>query len=145
VYWISRCLMNIEFCRICLNYARFRVGMKCDCGLESSVYYVKKFGSKNSLSPRSSGYFSSHTQMLGQLVTVSAPFRVPCVTVLPICALTLLCPQSIVHSSHSMSFAQSVRQSLPFWFRLAVLLFVRLYVIQLRNERQWPSFKFNRS
>jgi hypothetical protein len=35
--------------------------VKCDCGWECGVLYVKRLGSKNSLSPGGSGYFSSQT------------------------------------------------------------------------------------
>jgi hypothetical protein len=40
-----------RFGTLCLFHLHRRVGMKCDCGWECGVLYVKRFGSKNSLSP----------------------------------------------------------------------------------------------
>jgi hypothetical protein len=61
-----------------------RVGMKCDCGWECGVLYVKRFGSKNSLNPRDSGYFSSqnfsrtipHILNRAQAIFRAKPFHV---------------------------------------------------------------------
>jgi hypothetical protein len=48
--------------------------MKCDCGLECGVLYVKRFGSKNSLSP-SEGGSRGGSRKRKQVVEAIASFR----------------------------------------------------------------------
>jgi hypothetical protein len=49
------CSLNANVSEHCLFHLHRRVGVKCDCGWEWAVLYVKRFGSKISLSPLEGG------------------------------------------------------------------------------------------